>query len=166
MIWDVHHGSGSWFFCPFRIPDPGIIKTLDPGSRIRIRSTAWKYQWRKSDAEFVAKSDPLTNFRDERCLSVSSQRWNWYFARVFFRLRWSTRSVRPTSTRPWRTACREKTRTTFPATIRVRLQLDSCSVAERKQELRSLPPSGWDYDWVAAVVHIGIFLWNPKKKMK
>jgi hypothetical protein len=32
MIRDVYSGSGSWFFTPCRIPDPGVKKAPDPGS--------------------------------------------------------------------------------------------------------------------------------------
>jgi hypothetical protein len=45
MIRVVHPGSGSCFFYPSRIPDPGVKKVPDPGSRsrIRIRNTAYVF---------------------------------------------------------------------------------------------------------------------------
>ncbi len=44
MIWVVHPGSRIRMltFYPSRIPDPGVKKAPDPGSRIRIRNTVSK----------------------------------------------------------------------------------------------------------------------------
>ncbi len=38
MILDVHPGSRTLIFQPYRIPDPGVKKAPDPGYRIRIRN--------------------------------------------------------------------------------------------------------------------------------
>jgi hypothetical protein len=61
MIWVVHPGSRIRIltFYPSRIPDPGVKKAPDPGSRIRIRNTVVEEYIK--DKDFDCFYESLTN---------------------------------------------------------------------------------------------------------
>ncbi len=83
-------------YLPSRIPDPGVKKAPNPGSRIRIRNTGYKYAfWMLFTRELASHKwsggPGLITSRRHVSLRTSSLGWSWPWSSLSIRLYFTLR---------------------------------------------------------------------------